>query len=600
MQHPLTQRLQRTLAAWLEQPEILWRLIREQQPAQIGLCAVLGIAVGAIISLAHELLVSLNQALFALPAQAHLSAAEDINVLRILLVPTIGGLALGAYVLAMKYLRPRDIVDPIEANAMHGGRMSLLDSIRLFFAAMISNSSGVSIGMEAGYTQLGSGFMSFVGRKLQLRREDLRVLVAAGAAAAIAAAFNAPLAGAFYGFELVLGTYMISALPQVAVAALTSALVARLFIGGDVLFSLPLTITEIPTWNYPFFVLLGIASAVVGIATMKLVTRTEQSWNRTRVPEWLRPAIGGLLCGMIALMFPQVLGSGQGAIDAHLKDHWPLLALIGLMVAKIIASAISVGSGFRGGLFSSALLIGCLFGQIAGVLASIVLPQSDGQLETFMLVGMGAVAASIVGAPVTMVLLVLEMTGNFPTVTATLLGVLIASAITRYSFGYSFATWRFHTRGIRITSAHDVGWIRDLTVGKLMQSGARTVLAETPIAQLQQQFPPGSAKRIVVVDRRDYYCGTIDIAELHGLSAEEASLVARDVANESTAYLLPEEHIQEALERFRQFKLEELPVLSARENGRVLGYLTEAYALRRYTRELEARSHAVAPVPTNS
>ena len=595
--HRLVQVLRRTLENWVRQPETLWRLIREQQPAQIVLCGLLGIGVGLLIVTAHQLIQSLNTELFYLPEGEHLSAAIEIDTARIILVPVVGGLVLGAYVLVMKYLRPRDIIDPIEANAIYGGRMSLIDSVRLFLAAFISNGSGVSIGMEAGYTQLGSGLLSWVGRKLQLRREDLRVLVAAGAAAAIAAAFNAPLAGAFYGFELVLGTYMISALPQVAAAALGAALCARVFTGGEVLFSLPLAITEIPAINYPFFILLGIASAIVGIITMKLVTRCEKLWSQLPVPVWLHPAIGGALFGIIAIMFPQVLGSGQGAIDEHLKNHWPLLALIGLMTAKIIASAISVGSGFRGGLFSSALLIGALFGQIAGTLAGVVLPQSEGQLETFMLVGMGAVAASIVGAPVTMVLLILEMTGNFPTTTAVLLGVLIASAITRYAFGYSFSTWRFHLRGLRISGAHDVGWVRELTVEKIMQTGAKSVLAETLLRDVRDQYPAGNIKRVVVMDVRDHYHGTIDIAELHSFTGEELEgKTARDVATHHNAFLLPYENIQQALEKFTTFKMEELPVLTSETNARVLGYLSEAYALRRYAQELEARHVAFSGV----
>ncbi len=599
-EHRATQYARATVQGWVRQPETLWRLIREQQPAQIILCAALGIGVGLLIVIMHSAVLVINQHVFNLGEGEHLSAATDISHQRIFFVPVIGGLILGGFLLVMKFLRPREIVDPIEANAIYGGRMSLTDSIRLFFSALISNASGVSIGMEAGYTQLGSGILSWVGRKLQLRREDLRVLVAAGAAAAIAATFNAPLAGAFYGFELVLGTYMISALPQVAVAALGAAICARIFTGGEVLFSLPLSITEIPPWNYPFFVLLGIASAMVGIITMKLVTRCERIWAKIPVPEWLHPAIGGALFAVIAMVFPQVLGSGQGAIDDHLQNHWPLIALIGLVVAKILASAISVGSGFRGGLFSSALLIGCLFGQIAGVLAGIVLPQSEGQLETFMLVGMGAVAASIVGAPVTMVLLILEMTGNFPTMTAVLLGVLIASAITRYAFGYSFSTWRFHLRGLRITGAHDIGWIRDLTVEKIMQSGTKTVLAETPLAEIQQNFPAGSIRRVVVIDVRDHYHGMIDIAELHSMPLDEIAKghTARDIARHQDAFLLPYENIQQALEKFTTLKLEELPVLSSETNARVMGYLNEAYALRRYAQELESRNVALSDSAT--
>lgn len=598
--HQYSLALRDTAALWLEQPQTLRRLLRESPPAQIVLCGALGILVGLVTVLLHEAVLLAHQHTFALPPNEHLSAAHEISRLRILMVPAIGGLALGLFSLAMKYLRPREIVDPIEANAIFGGRMSLRDSLRLLVSALISNASGASMGMEAGFTQIGSGIMSWIGQRLQLRREDMRILVAAGSAAAIAAAFNAPLAGAFYGFELVLGTYTIMALPQVAVAALSSVLCMRIFTHGEMVFSLPLSITEIPPWNYPFFILVGIGSAAVGIGTMKLVTRCERAVQKLPVPDWLHPMLGGALLSAIAIIFPQVLGSGQGAIDEHLHSQWPILVLVGLLTAKIVASAVSVGSGFRGGLFSSSLLIGCLFGQVAGVLAGLVLPDALGQQESFMLVGMGSVAASIVGAPVTMVLLILEMTGNFPATTAVLLGVLVASALTRYLFGYSFSTWRFHLKGLRISGAHDIGWIHDITVRKLMEEGAKTVFAFNTVAELRVAYPAGSTTRLFVIDGSEQYQGVLDVVALHGheLDAEAEMLTAASLAKAPQAFLLPGQHIQQALERFAAFEQEVLPVLASDTNAQVIGYVSEAYALRRYTHELESRNLALSDSAT--
>ncbi|MEJ0010216.1 MAG: chloride channel protein [Alphaproteobacteria bacterium] len=591
---PATVFVRDAAALWLEQPQTLRRILRESPPAQIVLCAGLGVAVGFVTVLVHWAMLGAHRLTFHLGHQQHLSSAHDLSSMRVLLVPTLGGAFLGLVTLLIRLWRPREIVDPIEANAIYGGRMSLIDSTRLLFAALLSNAAGASMGMEAGFSQIGSGIMSWVGQRLQFRREDLRIFVAAGSAAAIAAAFNAPLAGAFYGFELVLSTYTVVALPQVAVAALASVLTMRTFTHGEMLFTLPLDFTSIPPWNYPFFVILGIGSAGIGIGTMKLVARCEQISQKLPLPEWLHPAVGGLILSLIAVMFPQVLGSGQGAIDDHLHNHWPLLMLVALMVAKIVASAVSVGAGFRGGLFSSSLLIGCLFGQIMGMVAGIVMPQT--QQESFMLVGMGAVGASIIGAPVTMVLLILEMTGNFPATTAVLLGVLIASALTRYMFGYSFSTWRFHLRGLRISGAHDIGWIRDITVRKLMQEGGHLVEAATPLVELRLAVPADSTRRIFVIDEDQRYQGVIDVAQLHSadLDKDVGGMTALNLAKARDAYLLPVQNIQQALERFAAYEQEVLPVLASDVDTKVLGYVSEAYALRRYAHELESRNVALS------
>ena len=587
--HPYTLHAQSVLESWFEQPELFRRFVRDSQPGQAAICALLGVLVGAVTVLLHSIVMHLHHTFFLLKEDEHLSAMTDLSTTRVIFVPIIGGLALGLVALGFKKWRPRDVVDPIEANAILGGRMSFTDNFRLLAESIVSNAAGVSIGMEAAFTQLGSGIMSWVGQRFQLRREDLRIFVAAGSAAAISAAFNAPLAGAFYGFELVLSSYTIAALSPVAIAALASALFVRIFTNDEPIFSLPITISDIPMWNYPLFFVVGIGAALVSITTMKMVTKCEHLVRRLPVEDWLRPAMGGLALGILAIFVPQILGSGQGAIDQHFHEHWSLIVLLILLGAKMVASAITLGTGFRGGMFSASLFLGCLFGEICGIVANFILPQVEGQLEVFMLVGIGAVASCIIGAPVTMVLLVLEMTGNFQATTAVLLGVLVASAITRYFFGYSFSTWRFHLRGLRIQGAQDIGWISDITVSKLMRTDIKTVLDTTSLEDLRKIAPPGSLRRIFVKDNMDDYHGMIDINALHNpdLDNNLAGKTALDLAKGKEYFLTPYQDIQQILKRFDEAALEELPVLSA---SKVVGFVTEAYALRRYAQELEYRN----------
>lgn len=573
--------------------------LRESRPAQTLICVAMGAVVGGMTGLLHDYVSMGHRLAFRLGPEEHLSAVEHIDTRLLFVVPVLGGILLGLFNREMKRRRAHDIVDPIEANAIYGGRMSLIDSLRLLAATLMSNMSGISVGMEAAYTQMGACLTSLMGQRLHLRREDMRIFVAAGAAAAIAAAYNAPLAGAFYGYELVLGTYTIAALPQVTLCALTAAIILRCFTAGTPIFSLSMQSLDVPVKEYIAFVLVGVLAAGVSIATMKAVTQCEQIFRRLPVAEWLRPAVGGVIVGMLAFcVSPQVLGSGQGGIDSHLHTHWPLHLLLGLLAGKILASAVSIGSGFRGGLFSAALFLGCILGQICGILASQFMPVSDTALETFMLAGTGSVAAAIIGAPMTMTMLVLEMTGSFPAMTAVLAGVLVASTVTRYSFGYSFSTWRFHLKGLAIKGARDVGWINELTIEKLMIPGAPAASIEAPLETLRRDFPAtGSVRNVFLVDKKGNYQGVVNIGDLHHPGGDPVSLApALDLAKGKTSFLLPGQNIKEALEIFAEARLEELPVVTNDKTRKLIGYARESNLLKRYNKEMESANLAQAGV----
>ncbi len=389
------------------------RDLRASEFWQIVLCALLGCVIGVAVDFLREGVVYLHRESFSLPMREYLSTGIGVSRIRILVVPLLGGLLLGLFRYVTRRHQTSEIVDPIEANALYGGRMSLGDSVRLSFTTLISNGAGASLGMEAGYSQLGAAIYSFAGQYVRLRRSDMRVFVTAGAAAAIAAAFNAPLAGAFYGFELILGGYTTRALAPVAVASVCAALVQRSMTHMHALFEVSSGLAIAPG-SYFLFGIMGIASAGIGIFAMRAVTWTERALRATKTPPWLRPAVGGVLLSMIAFYFPQVLGSGHGAIQFHLNQELPWLMLTALLVAKLIASAISIGSGFRGGLFSSSLFMGALFGGAFVQVAAIFFPAVVDQRSAFMLAGMGSVAAAIIGAPLTMVFLTLEFDGRFP------------------------------------------------------------------------------------------------------------------------------------------------------------------------------------------
>jgi chloride channel protein, CIC family len=562
------------------------RQLRNNEVAIILLAGILGFVIGLSVVAVHGIMQWMHEGNFDMPGDQLLSSGVDPVAWRVALIPAIGGLVVGLAALLIRRWRPREIVDAIEANALYGGKMSLIDSVNLTLMTLLSGGFGASVGLEAAYTQLGAGFASNCGEVLRVRRQDLRTLVGCGAAAAIAAAFNAPLAGAFYAFELVIGSYSPTVLAPVGVAALSGTFAVRSTIGAEPLFLVTDRIS-VGNWDYLWFAVLGLGAAAVGVVTMLGVTAIERTLRRRAIPFWLRPALGGIILGVIALPFPQVLGSGHGAIQQVLGGGFVPLALLLLMVAKALGSAVSVGAGFRGGLFSSSLFLGSLYGGAGAGLLAWGLPAWHVDHVAYMLVGMGAVAASIVGAPVTMILLILELTADFYVAMGVMVGVIVAGLVTRLTFGYSFATWRFHLRGVPIRGAFDVGWIRDLTVEKIMRRDAHCARADTPLAELRHKFPLGGTKRFFLTDDNGDFVGMVTTADLHDPDLKVEGATGLALGKGENQFLLPQQNIRVALDRFVNAELEVLPVLAGTADRRIIGFVTEAYALRRYNHELE-------------
>jgi chloride channel protein, CIC family len=565
------------------------RNLRDNEVGLLAISALLGAVAGLAVGAIERLVQLVHEINFAISAEMHLSASSSIAWWRLLLVPAIGGLLSGTVAVLIRRRRRREAVDAIEANALFGGRMSLTDSAALTGLTMISSGFGASVGMEAGFTQLGAGFASHVGQRLRVRRSDLRTLVGCGAAAAIAAAFDAPLAGAFYAIELVIGGYSPAVLAPIAAAALSGTLVVRGIFGADSIFTLDRPI-HVSGFDYVLFAALGIVAAAIAIAAMTGVSWIEYLFRRVKAPLWLRPAIGGIVVGLIAAVFPQVLGSGHGAIQLSLEHAFPNGVFLGLIAAKGLASAVSVGSGFRGGLFSSSLLLGSVYGGAAAILIEAGLSTLGIAHEVdhvaYMLVGMASMAAAVIGAPLTMIFLVLEQTGSFLAAVGVMVGVIIASVVVRLTFGYSFATWRFHQRGVAIRGGYDIGWIQDLKVEKLMRRDVHTTPLGITVAAFRAQFPLTSAKHVFLLDDRHRYSGMIVTADAHDPDIDgERRIDELRVAEDD--FLLPGQNVRLALNRFVGAELETLAVVSDAATRHILGFLTEGYALRRYNEEFE-------------
>ena len=571
----------------LEIPRRLRAVVRARESSLIALAAVVGAIAGLVVTAMGTGVDTLHRLFFHLEPGVRLSGVLQLDPFVAISVPLAGGITFGIARELIAHWRPEREIDPIEANALHGGRMSLLGSIIVAAETVWSSGVGASVGLEAGYTQFASGIASRIGMAFRLRRADLRILVGCGAAGGIAGAFGAPLAGAFYGFELIIGGYTPNGLAPVAISALIGYLVAQALAPAELGVVAPERMV-ITAHDLFIAAIIGLLCAAAGILMMRGVALCETLFSRLKLRFTLRTALGGLLVGLLAVVAPQVMSSGHGALRFSGMFQLSLATVALLFVLKIIASVISLGSGFRGGLFFSSLLIGALGGNLLATALTAIWPGVDFDSNAYAVISMSGLSAAVIGGPMTMTFIALETTGDLWLTTAVLIAVIISSQVTRELFGYSFATWRFHLRGETIRSAADVGWMRDLTVSKMMRHDVRTVAANTTVGAFREAFPLGSPAYVIAVDAQGRYVGMIAVADAHAteVSAEQS---IKSLLRNADGVLEPGLSIREAVLAFDRAEAEALAVVNSYGERRVIGLLTEAYALRRYAAELERR-----------
>src|ERR1043166_496924 len=536
----------------IEIPRRLRALVRARETSLVVLAMAVGVICGVVVLAMSAIVKGLHALFFNLPYGTRLSSVTELDPWLALAVPCAGGLVFGFATQALRRWRSGREVDPIEANALHGGRMSVIGSVIVRAQTVWSSGVGASVGLEAGYTQLSSGLASWLGRAFRLRRRDLRTLVGCGAAARVAAA-------AIIGYLVVAQVER----PDLGIAASTQVGTPDLLIAA----------------------LIGVLAAAFGIAVMRGVGYCETLFGRLGITPALRPALGGLVVGLLAIVSPQVMSSGHGALHLASILALPLGAIALIFVLKAAASVVSLGSGFRGGLFFASLLLGALGGQLVCAGLGMILPGPLNP-QAYAIIGMGALSVSIIGGPLTMTFIALETTGDLWLTAAVLIAVIISAQVTREVFGYSFATWRFHLRGETIRSAADIGWIRDLTVGRMMRRDLQTVPVDTYVSDFRQAFPLGATGQVVAVDEDGRYAGIVFVADAHAKELKE-SLPVREIVRHRDAFLLPEMTVQHAVAIFDRAETEALAVVDAPATRRVIGLLTEAHALRRYTEESE-------------
>lgn len=569
-------------------------LARNDQVRLTVLAALVGAAASYAAILFRALAAVTALLLFGAGEESMAEAARSLPAWQVVMVPTLGGLAIG---LACRYLLPRPlpqgVAEVMEAAALHSGRMKLKLGLAAAGLSAFSIGIGGSVGREGPIVHLGATLAAQVARWLRFGPSFSRTLLGCGVAAAIATAFNAPIAGVFFALELVIGHYGLGAFAPVVIASLVGTIVVRVHIGDHPAFDIdPQAVVSF--WEVPGFLLLGAVAAGAAIMLMGGIALVQRLHETARIPDWLRPALGGAGLGLIALVFPEVLGVGYQATETALgamAEQAELLAL--LVIAKTAATALCHGSGFGGGMFSPSLTVGALVGGLFGSLATAAFPGLASSLSVYALLGMGAVAASVLGAPISTVIIIFEMTTDYGITFALMGTVAVASLVTHGLWGRSYFHWLLAERGLTLDDSRELGILRGRLVADVLRRDVITVPATADLDELKRRFRLSHAPIFVVGDDQELK-GSISIGDLLDAAFAgdpPAGLTAAELARPSPVVLRASDDLADAYSRCRTHEEEHVPVVEDRAGQKILGEIRYSDLLRAYNQALlEARA----------
>ena len=506
------------------------------------------------------------------------------------LMPMLGGLFIG---LICKYfpnaVKENGVHKVMYAVALNDGKVRKRTIASCAVTSSITIGSGGSAGREGPTVQIGAAVGSTIGQLLHLSTERMRVLVGCGAAAGIAASFNAPLAGVLFALEIILGDFAIHTFSPIIIASVIGTVTGRALEGNEVTFNVPVHELVHPT-EIIFYLALGMLCGIVARLFTFMYFYIQQVFEeKLKTADIYKPAIGGLIVGMISIFMPQILGNGYDVMEQALTGQmfWGLAFLLVFM--KIICTSITLGSGGMGGVFAPSLFIGAMVGTAFGSSVHFIFPTLSASAETYSVVGMGAVAGAVMQAPLTNILMLFELTNDY-TLILPIMATCIAASYTYQRFTkHSIYMQNLLNKGINIRHGREASIMNSIKVQDVMSTDITTIAQEMPFRKILETISYSKNFYFPVLDNTGDMTGILSFSDIREVIFEEQLgdlLVAGELANTKVYSLTPQQNLNEAMEIFSQLDVDQLPVVRSEDKLKVIGMLTRGDMMASYNRAI--------------
>lgn len=568
---------------------VIGGLRRSEQIFMVLMAIVIG-NLGAFVAIGFREAIEFLESWFFFTDVFSLEAVRALPWWQRLFLPMLGGLLVGLIIhYYAQEVKGSGVPEVMEAVTTQSGIIRPRVIFSKFAAAALTIGSGGSAGREGPIVQIGSAIGSALGQLLSVSAKRLRTFVACGAASGIAATFNAPIAGALFAVEVIIGDFAVTQFSPIVISSVVATVVSRHFIGDSPAFHVPEYHLVSPFEFFPYTIL-GILSGLVAVLFILSLDRSRLIFSRLQIPPYLKPALGGLLVGIMAIGFPEIYGVGYETTDALLGGANFGEFLLILIVVKVIATSLTIGSGGSGGIFAPSLFIGALLGAAVGVQANAFWPDVTADTGAYALVGMGAVVAGTTHAPISAILILFEITNDYliiaPLMTACIISLLLATYLKRESV----YTMKLVRKGLKIFEGKDVNMLKGVRVKDVLNEDVEIISGNSTFTDLIRCMIRSHHQEYFVVDRQESLIGTISIEDLKQFLKDEAYLsslvIAADIAHPPPVYLYLDDNLDLVMHHFGRFNVDELPVMKSRNNEKLVGSIRRKQVIDAYNREI--------------
>lgn len=584
-----------------------WYLDRFSPPEGL-LLLILAVIVGAVTGLASVFFVKL---IFAIQDFSFGSVSDFFPFLGkwiYLIIPILGGLLVGPLILLAQEAKGHGVPEVMQALILRGGRIRARVAAAKITASALCIGTGGSAGREGPIIQVGAALGSTIGQVLRLSDERIRTLVACGAAAGIAATFNAPIAGVVFAIEVLMCGLQMRAFGNVVIAAVSASVVSRTLIGDDFAFQVP-SYTLNSSFEIILYLILGLVAAIVGIMFIRMLNFFENAFDNWKFPQLFKPAVGGMLLGVLGLLYmnlpnltfpvgsgahgsgldtpiPHMYGSGFPFIEAAIQGNASLWILVILIFLKPLATSFTLGSGNSGGVFAPSLFTGAMLGGAMGHLFSYWFPSIGNNTGAFALVGMAALFSATARAPLTAMLIVFEMSNDYYLILPLMVAGVTASYFSQWLHPESIYTMKLAKRGVRFSEGRDMDIMQGVKVSEVMKSKPVTVHKDASFSEVMALFQETNILGFPVLADDNKLWGILTLQDVHRAQSEanfsSRGMTVADLAVEDPITVFPDEPIWVAIQKMSPRDLARLPVISRDGSGRICGIISRSDILRAY------------------